>query len=101
MRACWAVMCEEAPGRGFFAVWVVFFPLSGFLRAYLVWLDCMVLGLYEVSFNTPSLSRACWAVMFEEAPGRGFFRSLSCVFSPVGVFACPSGLAWLFGTRSV
>jgi hypothetical protein len=34
MRACWAVQGEEAPGRGFFAVWVVVFPRLGFLRAY-------------------------------------------------------------------
>jgi hypothetical protein len=32
MRVCWAAEREEAPGRGFFAVWVVFSPLR-FLRA--------------------------------------------------------------------
>jgi len=31
MRVCWAVQGEEAPGRGFFAVWVVvFFRFRGF-----------------------------------------------------------------------
>ena len=45
-RACWAVTREEAPGRGF--------PRSG-LRAYLVWLGCLVPGLYEVIQYTLSL----------------------------------------------
>jgi hypothetical protein len=48
MRACWAVPCEEAPGRGLFAVWVAFFPVLGFLRPNLVWFGCMIPGLYEV-----------------------------------------------------
>jgi hypothetical protein len=44
MLACWAVAHEEAP-----------FRLSGFLRAYLVWLGCLVPGLYEVIPYTLSL----------------------------------------------
>jgi hypothetical protein len=34
MRACWAVQGEEAPARGIFAVWVVVFFGTVFLRAY-------------------------------------------------------------------
>ena len=38
-------------------VWVVLFPLLGFLRAYLIWLGCLAPGLYEVIQYT--LSRGC------------------------------------------
>jgi hypothetical protein len=57
MRACWAVPCEEAPGRVFFAVWVVFFPLVGFCVP--IWFGLVVWHpVCTRSFNTPSPSRA-------------------------------------------
>ena len=59
MRACWAVQGEEAPGRGFFAVWVAVCTrlfstpslslfLFGFFACLSVWFGCMIPGLYEV-----------------------------------------------------
>ena len=55
MRACWAVQGEEAPGRGFFAVWVVAFPLSGFLRAYRFGLLYDTRSVRGHSIHPPSL----------------------------------------------
>jgi hypothetical protein len=43
MRACWAVTREEAPGRGFFAVWLCFLP-PVFVLAHLVRLSFLAAG---------------------------------------------------------
>ena len=71
-RACWAAAREEAPGRGFFAVWVVFFPLPGVSRAYLVWLGCLVPGLYKVIQYTLSFS-----FCISQVPGTGSIRTVA------------------------
>ena len=73
MRMCWAVQREEAPGRGFFAVWVVVFSRFGefcvpiglvclydtrSVRGYSIHTLSLVVW-YTVCtglFNTPSLS---------------------------------------------
>jgi hypothetical protein len=58
MRACWAPAREEALGRGFFAVWVVLSPLTGFCVP-----SCLarflVPGLYEVIHYTTGWHKSC------------------------------------------
>ena len=70
-RACWAAAREEAPGRGFFAVWVVFSPLSVFSRAYLVWFGYLVLGLYEDILYSLSFS-----FCISQMPSAGSFQTV-------------------------
>jgi hypothetical protein len=48
IRACWAVARGEAPGRGCLAVWFVSLSPEGFLCAFPLWLDSLVLGPYQV-----------------------------------------------------
>jgi hypothetical protein len=47
MRACWAVQSGEAPGSGFFAVWVVVSPPFGLFACLSVWFGYLMPGLYE------------------------------------------------------
>ena len=91
VRACWAVQGEEAPGRGFFAVWVVVFPRFGGFACLSVWFGRMIPGLYEVIQYTLSLSPVlprrdagwvCARVRVPQGRGRGCGASAPGCSSP-------------------